>query len=230
MPKIDVNEELFFKTLGRRLEKDASSSPLLTAAKAELDDWPKGEGVLRIELNDTNRPDLWSTLGLARQLSIYLTGKVPAVPVLLPAGDVKDTGERRVVVDKGLKDIRPYIGSFVAEGQGSHRRAPAGDHPVPGEALRQLRPQAQDDRHGRLPRGPRHLAGVLLARRTRTRRSSCRWISTGPCPCGRSSPSTPRARSTGPSSPASRDSRCSRTERERCSRSRRSSTPRSSAG
>ena len=114
MPKIDVNEELFFKTLGRRLEKPALVE-LLTVAKAELDDWPAGEGVLRIELNDTNRPDLWSTLGLARQLSIYLTGTVPAYPFFSRSGDVKKTGERRVVVDAGLKDIRPYIGSFVAE-------------------------------------------------------------------------------------------------------------------
>ncbi len=30
---------------------------------------------------------------------------------------MKETGDRRVVVDKGLKDIRPFIGSFVAEGK-----------------------------------------------------------------------------------------------------------------
>jgi len=116
MPKIDVNEELFFKTLGRRYDA-AELIPLLTTAKAELDDWPKGEGILRIELNDTNRPDLWSTLGLARQLSIFLTGKVPSYPFFSRAGDIKPAGDRRVVVDKGLKDIRPFIGSFVAEGK-----------------------------------------------------------------------------------------------------------------
>ena len=37
MPKIDVNEELFFKALGRRYEA-AELTALLTAAKAELDD------------------------------------------------------------------------------------------------------------------------------------------------------------------------------------------------
>ena len=116
MPKIDVNEELFFKALGRRYDA-AELIPLLTTAKAELDDWPKGEGILRIELNDTNRPDLWSTLGLARQLSIFLTGKVPSYPFFSRAGDIKPAGDRRVVVDKGLKDIRPFIGSFVAEGK-----------------------------------------------------------------------------------------------------------------
>ena len=109
MPKIDVNEGLFFKALGRKFEK-AELVELLTAAKAELDDWPQGEGVLRIELNDTNRPDLWSTMGLARQLSIYLGGKIPSYPFFSRPRDVKDTGERRVVVDPGLKDIRPFIG------------------------------------------------------------------------------------------------------------------------
>jgi phenylalanyl-tRNA synthetase beta chain len=116
MPKIDVNEEMFFKALGRRYDA-AELAALLTTAKAELDDWPKGEGVLRIELNDTNRPDLWSTLGLARQLSIHLTGTVPSYPFFSRAGDVKQAGDRRVVVDRGLKDIRPFIGSFVAEGR-----------------------------------------------------------------------------------------------------------------
>ena len=116
MPKIDVNEELFFKALGRRFEKPGLVE-LLTAAKAELDDWPEGQGVLRIELNDTNRPDLWSTLGLARQLSTYLTGKAPVYPFFSRAGDAKPTADRRVVVDAGLKTIRPFIASFVAEGR-----------------------------------------------------------------------------------------------------------------
>ena len=116
MPKIDVNEELFFRTIGRRCNADDLKA-LLVTAKAELDDWPAGEGVLRIELNDTNRPDLWSTLGLARQLSIYLTGKVPAYPFFSRAGAAQKAANRRVVVDKGLREIRPFIGSFVAEGR-----------------------------------------------------------------------------------------------------------------
>jgi phenylalanyl-tRNA synthetase beta chain len=116
MPKIDVNEALFFKTLGKRYDK-AELTEILTFAKAELDDWPAGEGVLRIELNDTNRPDLWSTLGLARQLSICLSGKIPRYPFFSRAGDTRPTEDRRVVVDAGLRQIRPYIASFVAEGR-----------------------------------------------------------------------------------------------------------------
>ena len=116
MPKIDVNEGLFFKALGRKFEKPELIE-LLTAAKAELDDWPVGEGVLRIELNDTNRPDLWSTMGLARQLAIYLGGTLPTYPFFSREGSARNTEDRRVVVDAGLAGIRPYIASFVAEGR-----------------------------------------------------------------------------------------------------------------
>ncbi len=116
MPKIDVNEELFFKTLGRRYEEEELKA-LLVTAKAELDDWPKGQNTLRIELNDTNRPDLWSTLGLARQLSIYITGTIPNYPFFSRAGSPQPAEQRKVIVDKGLEEIRPYIGSFVAEGK-----------------------------------------------------------------------------------------------------------------
>jgi phenylalanyl-tRNA synthetase beta chain len=116
MPKIDVDGGLFFQVLGKRMGREELSE-LLTAAKAELDDWPEGENVLRIELNDTNRPDLWSTLGLARQLSIYQGGKPPAYPFFTRAGKAQKTGSRRVVVDAGLAGVRPYIASFVAEGK-----------------------------------------------------------------------------------------------------------------
>jgi phenylalanyl-tRNA synthetase beta chain len=116
MPKIDVNERLFFQVLGRRYGK-AELTELLTTAKAELDEWAEGEGVLRIELNDTNRPDLWSTVGLARQLAIYTTGKIPSYPFFSRLGAPREAADRRVVVDGGLREIRPFIGSFVAEGR-----------------------------------------------------------------------------------------------------------------
>jgi phenylalanyl-tRNA synthetase beta chain len=116
MPKIDVNEELFFRKLGRRMEKEELAQ-LLTYAKAELDDWPPMNGVMRIELNDTNRPDLWSTMGLARQLSIVLGAQPPAYPFFSRPGSAPATGERRVRVGSGLKEIRPFIASFVAEGR-----------------------------------------------------------------------------------------------------------------
>ena len=60
MPKIDVNEKLFFSLLGEKYSYDVLEQRL-TCAKAELDEKPdpkapENERTIKIELNDTNRP------------------------------------------------------------------------------------------------------------------------------------------------------------------------------
>ena len=60
MPKIEVNEKLFFNLLGTKYDWDTFEKKL-TFAKAELDEKPdesalENERVIKIELNDTNRP------------------------------------------------------------------------------------------------------------------------------------------------------------------------------
>ncbi|MDD3982031.1 MAG: phenylalanine--tRNA ligase subunit beta, partial [Spirochaetales bacterium] len=91
MPKIEVNETLFFKLLGKTMDA-ASLEAVLPNAKAELDAWDDAaadleDRTIKIELNDTNRPDLWSTAGLARQLRVHETGKVPSYPFFVPLGE-----------------------------------------------------------------------------------------------------------------------------------------------
>jgi phenylalanyl-tRNA synthetase beta chain len=120
MPKIEVLEKTFFELVGRKLEDKDEFEDLLQAAKAELDEWKRDgedERTIKIELNDTNRPDLWSTAGLARSLRVYLGGKRPAYPFFSRKGDLKEAGNRRVIVDPKLKDIRPYIAAFVISGK-----------------------------------------------------------------------------------------------------------------
>ena len=73
MPKIEVNRKIFFTSVGKKLAMDELVD-LLECAKAELDEVVEDQDILKIELNDTNRPDLWSTMGLARQLYSYLGG------------------------------------------------------------------------------------------------------------------------------------------------------------
>ena len=75
MPKIEVNENLFFDAVGKKYDY-AALEDVLPCAKAELDEkpdtsLPENERVIKIELNDTNRPDLWSTNGVARQLKLH---------------------------------------------------------------------------------------------------------------------------------------------------------------
>ncbi len=122
MPKIEVNEKLFFNLLGTKYDYDTLEAKL-TCGKAELDEKPdtskpEDERVIKIELNDTNRPDLWSTGGIARQLRQHNTGKIADYSKFLSTkGNFKDYGNRVVNVDAGVKDVRPYMVAFVISGK-----------------------------------------------------------------------------------------------------------------
>lgn len=121
MPKIEVNENLFFSLLGKRLDS-AGLEDVFPTAKAELDDWPEqasvaaDERVIKIELNDTNRPDLWSTAGLARQLRLHSGAPRPDYPFFSRPGDVKKAA-RKVIVEESVKAVRPYLAGFVISGK-----------------------------------------------------------------------------------------------------------------
>lgn len=121
MPKIEVLQDALFSFIGKKMNHDALED-LLVAAKAELDevtvDQESGEtGVFKIELNDTNRPDLWSAAGLGRQLGIYMGGEIPFYPFFSSEEETKDHSGRVVTVDPALKDIRPYITAFAVTGK-----------------------------------------------------------------------------------------------------------------
>ena len=117
MPKIEVYEEAFYALLGERIE-GAPLVDLFQAAKAELDGRDDEEGLLKVELNDTNRPDLWSTAGLARALRLHRGGAPADYGFFSSPGAARDAGDRVVRVDPSLKAVRPYITAFVAEGPG----------------------------------------------------------------------------------------------------------------
>lgn len=122
MPKIEVNEKLFFNLLGTRYDYDILEDRL-TCGKAELDEkpdtsLPEDQRVIKIELNDTNRPDLWSTAGIARQLRLHKGGKTIDYSRFMSTKDkLVDCGNRVVTVDPQLKDIRPYMIAFVISGK-----------------------------------------------------------------------------------------------------------------
>ena len=122
MPKIEVNEKLFFNLLGKKYDYDTLERKL-TCGKAELDEKPdmsqsEDERVIKIELNDTNRPDLWSTGGVTRQLRLHEGAKRSDYSKFFSkAGAVKDCGNRTITVEKDLKDVRPFMVSFVISGK-----------------------------------------------------------------------------------------------------------------
>jgi phenylalanyl-tRNA synthetase beta chain len=119
MPKIEVNEQQFFELLGETMDA-AQLEAILTVAKAELDGWeqagPASERTIKIELNDTNRPDLWSTAGVARQLRVYRGGPIPSYPFFSREGEMQKA-EYRVVVDASVESMRPYMATFVISGK-----------------------------------------------------------------------------------------------------------------
>ncbi|MFC1238844.1 phenylalanine--tRNA ligase subunit beta [Treponema vincentii] len=125
MPKIDVNEQLFFKLLGSQYDYSPEFEHLLSSAKAELDEapsaaTPKSERIIKIELNDTNRPDLWSTAGLARLLRMHTGGasnKSDYQAFLSTLTERKDSGHRTIIVDPELQGVRPFMTAFVISGK-----------------------------------------------------------------------------------------------------------------
>jgi len=126
MPKIDVNEEVFYALAGRRWTSKEEFEEALVCAKAELDsdfqsadsdkNLPVSERILKIELNDTNRPDLWGTAGCARQLRVYGGGKAPVYPFFSSPGAMQ-TAKHRILVEKSVAQVRPYLTGFIASGK-----------------------------------------------------------------------------------------------------------------
>ncbi|MFP4113939.1 MAG: phenylalanine--tRNA ligase subunit beta [Spirochaetota bacterium] len=121
MPKIELYQDALFSYMGTKLPENELEA-LLECAKGEIDEPADAEGVMKIELNDTNRPDLWSTAGLGRALRVYLGGEIPRYDFFTwrapgTAANRQDAGERRVIVDPDLQAYRPYIAAFAVSGK-----------------------------------------------------------------------------------------------------------------
>ncbi|MFM8550989.1 MAG: hypothetical protein ACKOCD_01535 [Nitrospiraceae bacterium] len=90
MPTISINLKDFEQLLGPAALREATAGrnvltaeslePWLPLVKGELKDHDGEGGEVRVELQDSNRPDLWSAEGVARQIRIKLTGAAPAYP------------------------------------------------------------------------------------------------------------------------------------------------------
>ncbi len=106
MPRIEVSRRDLLSLAGCPGMSGEALETVLASLKAEL----KAAGdVLKIELNDTNRPDLWCVEGVARGMAglagasrRYLRGLPPAAVT--------------VEVRAGLERVRPWIAAFAAKG------------------------------------------------------------------------------------------------------------------
>ena len=111
MPTISINLKDFTQLLGQGPVTTERIEAWLPLVKGELKDHDDATGELRIELQDSNRPDLWSCEGIARQIRIALAGKGAAYPFFKPKRPTK-----RLLVSPGLESIRPYVAACSAVG------------------------------------------------------------------------------------------------------------------
>ena len=99
------------------------AKPPLPVTSDQLDEWlmlVKGElkgqssdtGELRIELQDSNRPDLWCCEGIARQIRIKQAGASDPYPFL----SFSKAPAKQVMVAAGLEELRPYVAACTATG------------------------------------------------------------------------------------------------------------------
>src|SRR5712671_7977503 len=80
MPTITVKKKDLETLVGKKLPAETLSK-YLEWVKGEIKEYSSGTDDLRIELNDTNRPDLWSCEGIARQIRTTLTRRAPVSPL-----------------------------------------------------------------------------------------------------------------------------------------------------
>jgi len=116
MPKFETKEKFLFSLLGREYTDDELEQ-VFPRAKAELDEHDKENGVFKIELNDTNRPDLWSAMGLARLLKNYEDPQVRQYDFFSSKCFTADNKGRELHVGNRAKEVREFSCGFVASGK-----------------------------------------------------------------------------------------------------------------
>ncbi|CAB50290.1 phenylalanine--tRNA ligase subunit beta [Pyrococcus abyssi] len=111
MPKFDVSKSDLERLVGRSFSLEEWED-LVLYAKCELDDvWEEnGKVYFKLDSKDTNRPDLWSAEGVARQIRWAL-----GLQSGLPEYEVKES-DVVVYVDEKLKNVRPYGVYAIVEG------------------------------------------------------------------------------------------------------------------
>lgn len=107
MPTIDIQITEMESLLGQRVER-MSLETLLTRVKGEVKAFSAEENTARLELNDSNRPDLWSLEGIVRQIIPRQTP--PNYPFF------REPATHRVTVSKEVGSVRPYLAACAARG------------------------------------------------------------------------------------------------------------------
>ncbi len=114
MPTIKVLKSDIGGLAGVQYTLDELETALLIA-KGEIKGYDPDTDEIKIELNDTNRPDLWSAEGIARQLRSKRLGKGEDYRFYTRRPGAQ-ANRHKVIVDERLQYIRPYISCFRVRG------------------------------------------------------------------------------------------------------------------
>ena len=109
MPTIDIKKKDLDNLIGRKLSLAVLEKRLMLA-KAELKEYTAETDEMKIELSDSNRPDLWSAEGVARQIRIALSGKTDKYPFFKHGRKAT----REIRVSSSIKYVRPFIAACTA--------------------------------------------------------------------------------------------------------------------
>jgi len=110
MPTISVKKKDLETLLGEEVSLNRLET-LLPWVKGEIKEYQESTDELKIELADSNRPDLWCVEGIARQIRCGLEKR----PVRYPFSDARRVKSKyQIQVDPGLREIRPFVGAVVA--------------------------------------------------------------------------------------------------------------------
>ncbi|MBH0183944.1 MAG: phenylalanine--tRNA ligase subunit beta [Nitrospira sp.] len=115
MPTISIFKDDFESLLGSQRTSAVSIDQIeewLMLVKGELKGHNAETGELRVELQDSNRPDLWCCEGIARQIRIKQQGKLRPYPFL----GTRSKPTQRVIVGAGMERVRPYVAACTAKG------------------------------------------------------------------------------------------------------------------
>jgi phenylalanyl-tRNA synthetase beta chain len=108
MPTIDISLKDLSHLVGEEITLDILDKEAILWVKGEIDGFD-GKDIVKIDCKDSNRPDLWSTEGIARQIK-PLFKDVRGIP----AFNVEES-DVYLHVDRSVDDVRPYITAAVVE-------------------------------------------------------------------------------------------------------------------
>ncbi len=109
MPTITFSLRDLNNLIGKKLSI-GELSKLIEYGKGELESYNSGSDEVIVNFDDTNLPYLWSVEGVARLIKGILKKTKGIPPIKIKNGDYK------ILVDKSVSSVRPYISAFVAKG------------------------------------------------------------------------------------------------------------------